>query len=118
MLHELSFIILIANINRDISFPAATLLLSNAMPREQQGLSASLVATIVNYSISLALGFAGTVEVHVNDGGKNLLKGYRGAWYLAIGLGGLGFAFAVLFGLHEHRKSRKKTDSIISEDKQ
>jgi hypothetical protein len=55
-----------------MSFPAATLLLSNAMPREHQGVSASLVATIINYSISLALGLAGTVEVHVNDSSKDL----------------------------------------------
>ena len=58
--------------DRDMSFPAATLLLSNAMPREHQGVSASLVATIINYSISLALGLAGTVEVHVNDSSKDL----------------------------------------------
>lgn len=58
-----------------MSFPAATLLLSNAMPREHQGVAASLVATVVNYSISLALGFAGTVEVHVPYG-KDMLRGY------------------------------------------
>lgn len=40
---------------------------------------------MVNYSISLALGFAGTVEANVNNGGltpEDKLKGYRGAWYL------------------------------------
>lgn len=104
---------------RDISFPVATLLLSNAMPREHQGLSASLVATIINYSLSLALGFAGTVEVHVNDGGNDLLRGYRGAWYLSIGMSVLGIVLAMFYGLYEHRKSKKtKTDSPSStEDK-
>ncbi|QDS68933.1 hypothetical protein FKW77_008432 [Venturia effusa] len=62
----------------DMSFPAATLILSNAVSKEHQGIAASLVNTVVNYSISLGLGFAGTVEVHVNNGGMNqedLLKG-------------------------------------------
>ncbi|KAE9984727.1 hypothetical protein EG328_008344 [Venturia inaequalis] len=53
----------------DMSFPAATLILSNAVKREHQGIAASLVNTVVNYSISLGLGFAGTVEVNVNRGG-------------------------------------------------
>ena len=33
-------------------------------------MAASLVNTTVNYSISLGLGFAGTIEVHVHRGGK------------------------------------------------
>lgn len=68
-----------------MSFPAATLILSNAVAKEHQGIAASLVNTVVNYSISLALGFAGTVEANVNNGGYTMeekLKGYRGAWYL------------------------------------
>ncbi|KAK3070499.1 hypothetical protein LTS18_015091, partial [Coniosporium uncinatum] len=65
----------------DMSFPAATLILSNAVKKEHQGIGASLVNTVVNYSISIGLGFAGTVEVHVNGGGSTpemVLKGYRG----------------------------------------
>ena len=50
----------------NLSFPAGTLMLSNNMPPEHQGLAASLVSTVVNYSISIALGVAGTVEVQVN----------------------------------------------------
>ncbi|KAJ5754928.1 Drug resistance protein [Penicillium manginii] len=53
----------------DMSFPAATLMLSNSVERKHQGIAASLVTTVVNYSISLSLGFAGTVETHVNNGG-------------------------------------------------
>jgi hypothetical protein len=49
----------------DMSFPAATVILSNAMPKEHQGLAASLVNTMVNYSISIGLGIAGTVEANV-----------------------------------------------------
>ncbi|KAH7142585.1 major facilitator superfamily transporter [Dactylonectria estremocensis] len=46
----------------DMSFPAATIVLSRAMPRRHQGLAASLVNTFVNYSISIGLRFAGTVD--------------------------------------------------------
>ena len=84
----------------DMSFPASTVLLSNAVDREHQGIAASLVTTVVNYSISIGLGFAGTVEVHVNNGGKtfdDMLKGYRGAMYLGIGIAGLGVVISVLY---------------------
>lgn len=79
----------------DMSFPASTVIISNALPRSKQGVGASLVNTVVNYSISLALGFAGTVEANVNDG--NNLKGFRGALYLGIGLAGTGLAISLVF---------------------
>jgi MFS family permease len=78
-----------------MSFPSGIIVLSNSMPEEHQGLAASLINTVVNYSISIGLGMAGTVESHVNDGGKNTLKGYRGAWYLGIGLDVLGMVLAL-----------------------
>ncbi|CAD6633530.1 EM14S01-3B_G0005400.mRNA.1.CDS.1 [Saccharomyces cerevisiae] len=40
----------------DMSFPAATIILSNSMSAEHQGLAASLVNTVINYSISIGLG--------------------------------------------------------------
>ncbi|TAQ85190.1 hypothetical protein B7494_g6480 [Chlorociboria aeruginascens] len=107
----------------DMSFPAATLLLSNAMPREHQGIAASLVNTIVNYSISLALGFAGTIEVHVGVGGgmelvgaggngrtctPQTLKGYRAAQYLGVGLAGLGLFTAAIFSWDTWRRRRRE----------
>jgi hypothetical protein len=104
----------ISDRSRDMSFPAGTLLLSNRMPKEHQGVAASLVNTIVNYSISLALGIAGTVEGHVNHGGKDVLKGYRGAWYLGIGLAGTGLVIAVLYGLSDWRRSRKQSGTKSS----
>uniref|UniRef100_A0A093VT19 Drug resistance protein n=1 Tax=Talaromyces marneffei PM1 TaxID=1077442 RepID=A0A093VT19_TALMA len=76
----------------DMSFPAATVILSDAVGRRNQGVAASLVTTVVNYSISIGLGIAGTVEVHINNGGLTFddkLKGYHAAQYTGIGLGGL-----------------------------
>ncbi|KAL1306673.1 hypothetical protein AAFC00_005345 [Neodothiora populina] len=98
----------------DISFPAATLILSNAVGKEHQGIAASLVNTVVNYTISLALGFAGTLEANVNHGGvtnADKLRGYRGAWYLAIGLSGFGMILSVCYLLKDLHRSRASASS-------
>ena len=63
------------------------------------------------YSISLGLGFAGTVEKQVSNGGLNLadkLKGYRGAFYMELGLAGLGMALSITFLAKEYWLDRKK----------
>ena len=80
----------------DMSFPAATLILSESVPKQHQGIAASLVNTVVNYSISIGLGIAGTVESRVNRDGTNVLRGYRSAWYAGIGLGGFGILISLL----------------------
>ncbi len=69
------------SLEHDMSFPATTIVLGRALPRRHQGLAASLVNTFVNYSISIRLGISGTVDSEVNSGGKDLLRGYRGALY-------------------------------------
>lgn len=102
----------------DSSFPAATIILSRAMPRQHQGLAASLVTTFVNYSISIGLGFAGTVESQVNGQGKNVLQGYRGAFYMGVGLAGLGVVVALLFCFSErfHIKIERVEESTDSQE--
>ncbi|RMY45729.1 hypothetical protein D0865_09732 [Hortaea werneckii] len=81
----------------DMSFPSGTIVLSNNTPRHDQGIASSLVNTTVNYSISLALGIAGTVVRNINPSGTDTLAGYRGAWYLGIGLDGLAVLIALYF---------------------
>ncbi|KAI0127744.1 major facilitator superfamily domain-containing protein [Xylariales sp. AK1849] len=93
----------------DMSFPAGTLIVSNAVGKRHQGIAASLVNTVVNYSIALGLGFAGTVEYRVNNGGRtpeDMLKGYRGAYYMGMGISGLGIAVCVAFLFKTQRRSR------------
>lgn len=92
----------------DMSFPAATLVLSNALPAEQQGVAASLINTVVNYSISLGLGFASTVEVNVNHSGADVELGYRGAMYTAIGFAGLGLCISIVALVYEWYKTGKQ----------
>lgn len=89
----------------DMSFPASTLILSDAVTKEHQGIAASLVNTVVNYGIALGVGFAGTVEVQVNDGGDTMdeiLKGYRGALYMGTGLAGLGVLVCASYLVREY----------------
>jgi hypothetical protein len=81
----------------NLSFPAGTILLSNAMPREHQGKAASLVSTVVNYSIASGLGLAGSIESHINKDGFHTLEGYRGAWFLGIGFSALGVFISLYF---------------------
>ncbi|RDW66493.1 hypothetical protein BP6252_10128 [Coleophoma cylindrospora] len=101
----------------DMSFPSATIVLSNAMPREHQGVAASLINTVVNYSISIGLGIAGLAEVSVNDGGKDLLKGYRAAWYVGIALAGSGILLAFIFiGVTSMEKKRLGKTEAVRED--
>ncbi|KAJ6783326.1 hypothetical protein PWT90_02561 [Aphanocladium album] len=76
----------------DMSFPAATLTLSNAVAKEHQGIGASLINTVVNYGIALGVGIAGTVEVNVRGPSHTpeaRLNGYRSGMYTGIGLAGL-----------------------------
>jgi MFS family permease len=102
----------------NLSFPAATILLSTDLPKEKQGIAASLVATVVNYSISCGLGFAGSIhkyslEVAAAKAGLRgpqpalstsntrlvevRLVGLRSAYLFAVALGVLGMLIAALF---------------------
>ncbi|CAJ2506455.1 Uu.00g005850.m01.CDS01 [Anthostomella pinea] len=98
----------------DMSFPAATLILSNAVKKENQGIGASLVNTVVNYGIALGVGFSGTVETHVSHGDK--LAGYRGALYMGIGLAGLGLGICVVFLARQHRMDGKRGDEKVEDE--
>ncbi|EXJ64624.1 hypothetical protein A1O7_00961 [Cladophialophora yegresii CBS 114405] len=92
----------------DMSFPSGNIVLSDHMPPEHQGLAASLINTVINYSISIGLGMAGTVETHVNSGGSEPLQGYRGAWYLAVGFDGLGIICAICLILSVRARTKAK----------
>ncbi|KAJ5976113.1 hypothetical protein N7481_009820 [Penicillium waksmanii] len=100
-------IMLITPWGMDMSFPSGIVILSNAMPQQDQGVAGSLVNTVVNYSISMGLGFAGVVEYYVGNDGENVLVGYRAASYTGVGLAGLGTIIATCFMLVTWRDSRK-----------
>ncbi|KAH7327293.1 YOR378W-like protein [Rhexocercosporidium sp. MPI-PUGE-AT-0058] len=71
----------------DMSFPAGTIILSNGMPREHQGIAASLINTSI----------AGTTIWQTDTRDDNTLGSYRNAWSFTIGLDGLGVVVALYF---------------------
>ena len=89
--------LLVIPLGMDMSFPAATVTMSDTLPPKQQGITISLVATVVNHSMSLGLGIASTAQYYIDDDGRDILAGYRGAFYVSIGLGSLGILIAVAF---------------------
>lgn len=91
----------------DMSFPAATVTMSNTLLPEQQGIAGSLVATVVNYSMSLGLGIASTAQYYVDDNGVDILAGYRGAFYVSMGLGSAGILIAVTFFMKDLLRERR-----------
>ncbi|KAI1102079.1 major facilitator superfamily MFS-1 [Jackrogersella minutella] len=108
---QLFFSVLFVSWAMDTGFPATTLALSNAVERKHQGIAASLVSTAMNYSISIGLGVARTVESYVIIGEPsiaNKLVGYRAALYTAVGLAGLGafVCFAFLLKTLWHKRGR------------
>lgn len=108
---------LIQPFGMDMSFPAATIILSDHFPPSQQGIAASLVATFLNYSIALGLGFAGTVEKyktqHLPDTFDLRLLGFRVAFYMGMGLAGLGVIFSVAGVLLQHMEDRRKERKAV-----
>ena len=67
------------------------------MPQHQQGVAASMLNTAINWSISLGLGIAGTIESEMGTHGRSQLDGYRAALYAGIVLSGLGILVALIF---------------------
>ena len=96
--------IILAPFGMNWSFTTGVILMSNAVPREHQGIAASLVSTMVNYSISTGLGFAGSIDRYVGQE-YGMLAGYRGAWYFGIGLSATGFVIS-LYLIWQSRRSR------------
>lgn len=93
----------------DMSFPSATILLSGKVGPENQGVAMSLVNTVVNYSISIGLGLAGTVQSQVDKDGTQQLSGYRSAWYFGMGLSATGVLVALAFVAMGAWKARRSS---------
>ncbi|KAA8914488.1 major facilitator superfamily domain-containing protein [Sphaerosporella brunnea] len=81
----------------DLSFACSSLIASDKLKPEEQGVAGSFINTIVNYSVAMGLALAGNVESRVNDDGRDRLAGFRGAYYFGMGLGALGMIFTAIF---------------------
>lgn len=90
----------------DLSFACSSLIASDKLPKEQQGVAGSFINTIVNYSIALGLALAGNLEAAVSDHGDDRLKGFRAAWFLGAGFAALGIIMTAIF--HKGMAKRHK----------
>ena len=81
----------------DLITTSAQIIASNTVPIQHQGIAGSLVGTLLSYGMSTGLGFAGTVEVHTNNGGSDILQGYHSAAFLALGMAATALFLSIFF---------------------
>ncbi|TCD60730.1 hypothetical protein EIP91_009624 [Steccherinum ochraceum] len=81
----------------DLLITAAQVIASSSVRRSEQGVAGSLIGVLQVYGLSTGLGFAGTVEVHVNKHGADPVLGYRGGMFLALGFLGLAFIINLFY---------------------
>lgn len=81
----------------DLSFASSNIIVSNAVLPEEQGVAGSFISTVVLFSVAQGLGFAATVEGHVNKHGTDIILGYRGAYWLGMGFALIAFLTVALF---------------------
>lgn len=110
---------IIAAFGMDWSFPAASIMLSEELPKHYQGMAGSLVTVMMNYGISIFLGFAGTVEEQLTrQRPDDTWRAWRGAMYFSIGISGLGAIIAAFFVVIKYisgDKYAKEKDPVIGD---
>ena len=70
----------------DLVFTAASIIASNAVRRSQQGVAASFVGVLLLYGNSIGLGFAGTIEMQIDQERHATVEGYRAALWFGTGI--------------------------------
>ncbi|EME47627.1 hypothetical protein DOTSEDRAFT_21397 [Dothistroma septosporum NZE10] len=97
---QMFFVIVIVPLSEDVSLRAGTVIGSTSMQHEHQGLAASLIYTMVYYSISIALDITEDVEVHVKNHSatpEDMMFGIRCAWCTGVILAGCGVMLGALY---------------------
>lgn len=117
---------IVSVLSTDSSFPSGSIILSEHLPPEYQGMAGSLINTVVNYSNSLFLGLSTTVETQYQKMyPDNPLIAFRAAMYFAIGLAAAGLLLSIAFtGLEmwegkvfrPHPAARTSSDDYIGQD--
>jgi DHA2 family multidrug resistance protein-like MFS transporter len=107
---------IVLSFGMDMSFPAASLILSDNLRRKHQGMASSLVSTTTNYAMSIGLGIAGTAEGQIFAKTGDTLRSYRSAMYVGIGFSGLGVVFAILLHLIQNSRRSKNEDDYEEEE--
>jgi len=109
---------MIGPMGMDWSFPAATIMLSEELPPEYQGMAGSLVTVMVNYGTSIFLGFAGTIEEQLlKQQPDDAWRAWRASEYFAVGVAGLAVSLAIVFCILKWRNSPPPGIETSSEEK-
>lgn len=101
----------------DLSYASSQLIISNSVSRKDQGSAGGICLTIVNYSISIGLGMAGTVERYVGNNGENSLLGTRAALCFGACLAFTALILVVAFVRIDHKLSHDGEDEAMTVDK-
>ncbi|KAH8900011.1 MFS general substrate transporter [Thozetella sp. PMI_491] len=99
----------------DLIITAAQIIASNTVSLKHQGVAGSLVGTLLSYGLSTGLGFAGTVEVNTFDGGKDLLRGYHSAAYLAVGFSGAALVLCAFIRIPKDERNGWGDEADVTE---
>lgn len=83
----------------DMSFPSASLIMSDHLPKRHQGMASSLVSTTTNYAMSIGLGIAATAENKILKKTGDELQADRAAMYVGVGFAALGLLLSFLLHL-------------------
>ena len=81
----------------DLSFACGSLIASDTLKPEQQGVAGSFINTIINYSIAMGLSLAVNIERGVSPDGEKMLEGFRAAWFFGAGCAALGMVMTAIF---------------------
>ncbi len=81
----------------DFVFTTSQIIASNSVRRHEQGIAGSFIGTLFTYGMSTGIGFGGTVEVHTNRGGADVVRGCRSALCLGIGFAAASLVLSLLF---------------------
>lgn len=119
------FTTIILSFGMDLSFPAASIVLSDNLPKANQGMAGSLISTMMNYAMSLFLGVAGVVQTQVSKNIENrhpeyseqkkTQMSYRGAMYFAVGSAGLAIVISSSYAIATlvfHKGGKNKNTAV------
>ena len=100
----------------DWSFPAGSIILSDGLPAQFQGMAGSLLTTMIMYGMSLFLGIAGTIESQIlKRHPGDILAAHKACMYFAIGLSSTAIVLSIILALLTINKKDDASTSSISE---
>ncbi len=101
----------------DITVPTATLLFSDSVRKESQGIAASLIITVISYAISIGPSYTAMVMWYVAPLGNDSTPGgfthsLHSNFICGIVLSGIGLVTAVIAGLIDYKITRTHCGDI------